>query len=789
MSESFAALRLLAWPALAWLAGNAVHLLGTGIWPAGWALALLLGSAFLAATARHRPALLAAAAAVMAFGLAEARAGWRLAERLPAAADGSDLVVVGTVASLPRRTLQATRFEFAVESARLDGSMVSVPGRVLVSWHRGFDGDALLQGPPPEIRAGQRWSLPVRLRPPRGALNPHGFDFELWLFERGIRATGHVRARPGAVAVLLDEAACCIVDRARQRVRDAIDARVTDAGAAGVLAALAVGDQAAIDRADWDLFRDAGVAHLMSISGLHVTMFAWLAGLAAAALWRRSTWLAWRWPVPLAAPVLGLAAAAAYAVFSGWGVPAQRTVWMLAVVVALRVAGVRWPAPAVLLAAAVVVVGIDPWALLQPGFWLSFTAVGLLMASDGAGTGAGPWRWQAAALAALRTQAVATIGLAPLTLVFFQQVSVVGFVANLLAIPLVTLVVTPLALGGIVLPPLWDAGAAGVVLLTRALGFLAALPGAVWTVAAASPWAIAAGLLGALVAVLPWPWRVRWLALPLMLPLLAPPPAHPPAGQFEVTVPDVGQGNAVLVRTRGHLLVYDAGPRWSPESDAGSRVLLPLLRGRGERAVDLLVLSHRDTDHVGGAGPLLAHAGVRALATSLEPGHPLIAGTVPHRPCAAGQQWDWDGVRFEFLHPPPGAPPPARPNALSCVLRVEGPGRSLLLAGDIEAAQEAALVAAHGASLRSDALLVPHHGSRTSSSEAFVAAVSARYALVQAGWRSRFGHPAPDVVQRHEAQGSAVVRTDRCGAWVWPAHAEPLCWREVARRYWHHRED
>ncbi|NWG74515.1 MAG: MBL fold metallo-hydrolase, partial [Rubrivivax sp.] len=274
--------------------------------------------------------------------------------------------------------------------------------------------------------------------------------------------------------------------------------------------------------------------------------------------------------------------------------------------------------------------------------------------------------------------------------------------------------------------------------------------------------------------------------LPLLLPLLAPPLARPAPGSFEVMAADIGQGTAVLVRTREHLLVYDAGPRYSAEADAAQRVLLPLLRSRGERYIDLLMLSHSDTDHVGGAASLRAQLPVRALSSSLPQGHVLLRDGVPHRRCLVGQAWDWDGVRFDVLHPLPGDYAQAsRPNALSCVLRVQtGDGRSLLLTGDIEAAQEAALVERVGAALRSDVLLVPHHGSRTSSSGVFLDAVAPQVALVQAGYRSRFGHPAPDVLARYGARSIAVVRTDRCGAWTW-RDGEATCERERGRRYWH----
>ncbi|RVU47161.1 DNA internalization-related competence protein ComEC/Rec2 [Rubrivivax rivuli] len=560
-------------------------------------------------------------------------------------------------------------------------------------------------------------------------------------------------------------------------------------------------------REDWEVFRLTGVAHLMSISGLHVTMFAWLAGTVIGWLWRRSAraplWL----PAPQAARWGGLVCALAYALLAGWGVPAQRTVGMIAVVVLLRTVGARWPLHAVLLAVALAVAMGDPWALLQPGFWLSFVAVALLVASEPAqaapeATAAG---WRAAALQALRgglrTQAVATVGLAPLTLVFFQQLSLVGFAANLVAIPLVTLLVVPLAMAGVLLPPLWSLAAAFVEGLMVLLHAMAAWPWALWQTAAAPLWALACGLLAGALAVLPLPPRWRWLALPLLLPLLWPPVPRPGPGQFELVAADVGQGTAVLVRTQRHLLVYDAGPAYTPEADAGSRVLLPLLRARGERHISLLMLSHRDTDHTGGAAALLDGLPVRALASSLENGHPLLANAaarqVPHSACNAGQRWVWDGVQFDVLHPPAEALAAERrgkPNTLSCVLRVQatapglggGPPPSALLTGDIEAAQEAALVQQHGAALASRLLLVPHHGSKTSSTPAFLQAVRPAQAVVQAAYRSRYGHPAPAVMARYEALGVQPLRSDRCGAYVQAADGSGHCQRQMGRRYWHH---
>ncbi len=791
--------------ALGWLAGVAWQLQQPAL-PSDAATAWLAAGALLLAIGawrwrRRATGVVALALALAALGFASTtlRADARLADALAPALEGQDLLVTGVVSDLPRTGALGTQFVLETESASLHGQPVRLPARLALGWWRSGDDDVAISGPDESLRAGQRWRMTVRLRAPHGTLNPHGFDLELWHFERGLGASGSVRAQPETPAIKLEDGVGHPVARWRQALRDALQRRVSDPLAAGVLAALAIGDQAAIDSQGWAVFRSTGVAHLMSISGLHVTMFAWLAAGLVARLWRLSPRLMLACPAPVAARLGGWVAAAGYALLAGWGVPSQRTVWMIGVVVLLRSAGLRWPMSAVLLAAALVVTLADPWAMLQPGFWLSFGAVALLVASEPVhAPGRLPPGWRArlrqTALAGLRSQAVATVGLAPLTLLCFQQVSLVGFAANLVAIPLVTLVITPLALLGALLPILWSLDAWLVQALMALLHELAALPLALWTAAAAPAWAMACGLLAGLLAVLPLPWRLRACALPLMLPLLAPPVTRPASGQFELVAADIGQGTAVLVRTHGHLLLFDAGPQYSPEADAGARVLLPLLHARGERRIDLLMLSHRDSDHIGGAASLLAGLPVRALASSLDADHPLLAGlppNLPQRRCEAGQTWTWDGVRFELLHPlATDYGQGLKSNAMSCVLRLQGTQTSALLTGDIEVAQEAALLQRDAEALQADVLIVPHHGSRTSSSAAFIDAVRPRLAVVQAAYRSRFGHPAPDVVARYAERDVALVRSDRCGAWTLPAGVaatEGVCEREAARRYWHHR--
>ena len=778
---------------------------------------------------------------------------------LAPALEGKNIEVTGRVLAMPQRSEDGLRFRFGVESASLNGQPVVLPAQVYLGWYAGFgtrdpapallDADnpdapatrLALQRQPQSLRAGERWRMTVRLKAPHGSSNPHGFDYELWLWEQGLQATGYVRAGSHDVPPQkLSNSWRHPVERARQSVRDAVFERVTDRQLAGVVAALLVGDQNAIERADWDVFRATGVAHLMSISGLHITMFAWLAGLGITWLWRRS--VRWSPALCLALPATragawgGLLLAAGYALFSGWGVPAQRTVWMLAALVLLHQSGKRWPWPHVWLLAMVTVVALDPWALLQAGFWLSFVAVGVLFAAgppqgkeapsggrephavgergnrpatdSGADRTRGEWAsgqfnekklaawrfwrfWLAPPVTAFvrlaREQWVVTLALTPLSLLLFNQVSLVGLLANALAIPWVTLLVTPLTMLGGVWAPAWDLAAGAVAGLMVFLQWLAAWPLASISVAAAPLWCALAGVAGGVLLAMRLPWHWRVLGVPLLLPVLLWQPLRPAPGQFELLAADVGQGNALIVRTASHTLVYDAGPRFSRESDAGHRVLVPLLRALGER-VDLLILSHRDSDHIGGAPAVLAMQPQAALFSSIEAGHELQALRAATR-CVAGQQWLWDGVTFEVLHPAPADyEMPNKSNAMSCVLRISNGRHSALLVGDIELAQEQRLVAS-GTKLKSDVLLVPHHGSKTSSSAGFLDAVQPTFALVQAGYRNRFGHPAPPVVERYRERGIALFASPQCGAATWTSQQPDgiSCQREAALRYWHHR--
>jgi competence protein ComEC len=797
--------------------------------------------------------VLGMAALALGFGITGLRATVFQSDALQPALEGLDIHVVGVVSAMPQRSEAGLRFRLDVESAELGGARTAaaLPPSVYLGWYsqllRAEDAASVpfaeLQQGSGDLRAGERWAFTVRLKAPHGNANPHGFDYELWLWEQGLQATGYVRATPkdaanGTAPRRLGSTWQHPVERARQRVRDTIFSRVFEPRLAGVIAALVVGDQAAIERADWDIYRATGVAHLMSISGLHVTMFAWAAALCVGWLWRRSGRAMLLLPAQHAALVGGVLLAAGYALFSGWGVPSQRTVWMLATVALLRLSGKAWPWPLVWLLAMAVVVAVDPWALLQAGFWLSFVAVGVLFASGsgvqssadtaqapGAYGGAAyhtqvqeapptklqrlqraPWMLHARQM--MREQWTITLALTPLSLLLFQQVSVVGLLANAIAIPWVTLVVTPLAMLGVLWPPFWDAAAACVQVLGSVLAWFALWPFATVSIAAYATFLGVAAVLGGILLAMQLPWPLRTMGAALLAPVLLWQPPRPASGQFELLAADIGQGNAVLVRTAGHSLLYDTGPRFSRESDAGQRTLVPLLRALGEK-LDIVVLSHRDSDHIGGATAILAMQPQSTLLSSLEDGHELLnarataqsaatskTATVTNQAighpatqrCIAGQRWHWDGVDFQVLHPQAADYAlQNRSNAMSCVLRISNGQRTALLVADIEAAQEASLVA-NAAPIKADVLLMPHHGSKTSSTAAFLDAVQPHIALGQSGYRNRFNHPAPEVALRYTERNIRLITSPLCGAATWRSEQPQavVCQRALHQRYWHH---
>jgi competence protein ComEC len=755
-------------------------------WRTLWLFAPLLAShPFI--SARWRPVYWLALAALAGFAYAGWRAESRLADTLDAGWAGRDVRLVGRVLGLPEASPRGVRFVFAVE--RVDTAGARVPERVLLN----------LYSEPGHARripsGGDCLALTARLVPPRGNHNPGMFDPEAWLFERGVRAQGHVTST-GA-----DEARCAVDARAGlDRLRDGLRARLLehlgDAPYAGIVVALALGDQNAIDAARWRLFRRTGVTHLMSISGLHVTLLGWMVFALVSLGWRRMPGLVTRWPARHVAAWSGLVVSAAYVAMSGFGIPAQRTLFMLLAVTLALCLDRAQSASRVLAMALLLVLLIDPWAVLAIGFWLSFGVVAALLFAGAGRLGQAPvW------LAWGRTQWIATLALLPALLFMFQEVSLVSPIANAFAIPLISLVAVPLALAAALLPWLWPAWAAHAVIgvVMAGLAWLDRLPVAVWQVAAPTLGATLLAVIGVAVLLLPRGVPGRWLGAVMFLPLVLPRLERPEHGQLWLQVLDVGQGLAVVARTQGHALVYDAGPLYASGEDAGERIVAARLRAQGVARLDGMVVSHDDTDHSGGALSLLvSHAPAWLLSSLVDPGDGRLSGhgrsvlSQSARPvvCGAGQSWEWDGVRFRVLYPPARyhGNPGFEDNDRSCVVRIETAAGSVLLTGDLARLGEMTLLEERRADLRADVLVVGHHGSASSSSPDFIAAVRPRYALISVGQGNPFGHPDGEVLRRLSAAGARILRTDRDGALevrFRTVGVDVGTTRPGDRRYWH----
>jgi competence protein ComEC len=754
------------------------------------ALATIGGISIAARCASRRLYPLAAIGAfLLGISWAGLRAQERLANALAEANEGRDVEVVGVVSGLPQRFENGLRFEFDVEQAAF-----AVPAHVSLAWYRegqrGWHGEEEVLGPAQQVHAGERWRLLVRLKRPHGNLNPYGYDYEAALLERGIRATGYIRT--SELNVRRDEFVWGFgfaVERLRERVRERFQRVLGDAPYAGILVALAVGDQRAIDPGLWQTFARTGTTHLMSISGSHVTMLAGLAWWLVSWGWRRSGRLPLLLPAQKAAAVAGFLAAFGYSLLAGFEVPAQRTLYMLGIVALALWSGRSVAGSRVLALALLVVLLLDPWAVLSAGFWLSFGAVAVLFYVGAGRVGRVHWlaEWG-------RTQWAVTVGMLPALLALFQQFSLSSPFANAVAIPVIGFVVTPLALAGSLPfgdPLLWLAHWLMGWQMSL-LDWLAASRWSVWQQRAPPGWSVALAVAGVGWLLLPRGFPARWLGFAACLPLVLLPAPRPPEGAAVVTVLDVGQGLAVHVQTRTHDLLYDTGPLFSPDANSGNRIIVPYLRAIGVERLDGLVVTHEDNDHSGGALSVLEAIPVDWVSSSLPYEHPLSAAPVAQHPCVDGEAWDWDGVHFAVLHPTAAQfdAPVRKTNHMSCVIRVSAGGRGMLLTSDIETLSEEAVRARHRGELKVDVLTVPHHGSRTSSSPDFIDAVGAGTAIFPVGYRNRFGHPKPDVVERYRARGASLWRTDEDGALTVRLSGEGLkvvAEREQRRRYWHGR--
>ncbi|MEW5837497.1 MAG: DNA internalization-related competence protein ComEC/Rec2 [Pseudomonadota bacterium] len=670
-----------------------------------------------------------------AWAVQEVRGGW-----LAPSLEGQKLSVEVRIVGLSEPGARGTAFAASVTSA--PPQVESFPERLRLHWYENA----------PELRPGEIWRLTLRMKRPHGSLNGVGMDYEAWLFKHGVQATGSVVSGERVVA-----ASPWSVDGLRWRLREHLLAQMSGEPSAALILGLVLGDRSLMSETQWQTLLASGTNHLLAISGLHVTMIAAMAWWLAAWVWRRLPRLALRLPAQIAGALAGLLAALAYSLLAGFSVPTQRTLFMLLALV-LAVAMRRELAVRDVLGLALLLVLLwDPLSVLDVGFWLSFAAVGLLIfASSGRLLRPVWWRELGAA------QWAAFAGLLPLTVLLFQRGSWISPLANLLAIPWVSLWVTPLALLGALLGMIHASlGALPLWLALRSLDALmwllqqmTSFSWALWFPPTPSVWAFALAVPGVLWLLAPRGVPLRALALLLFLPLFWPRLQQPASGELWLDWLDVGQGQAVLLRTATHQMLYDAGPVNFGGRDAGEEEVLPVLRSLGIAALDVVMLSNGDIDHAGGLRAIERGVALGGVWSGAE-------RTQDAQACRQGLHWAWDGVAFKVVHPGKGFASD-KGNDWSCVLKIEAPGGRVLLTGDIERRAELALLDS-GEDLRAEVLQVPHHGSKTSSDIRLLAAIAPQLAVVSAGYRNAFRHPRPEVMARYAALGAQIVSTPDCG--------------------------
>jgi len=725
----------------------------------------------------------------LGFGWALLFAAWNLDHRLPESFEAQILSIQGQVIGLP--TPRADKLQFYLRPYRIqagNGESLDkqhLPRKIKLTWFHSRE----------RLQNADWLTLKVKLKRPNGLMNAAGFDYETWIFVHGIDALGYVRqCRRIEPPRQARRAWGDYVDLIRQRVLTKLNQALADLDNRGLILALVIGERYAIEPQQWQLMQNTGTNHLLAISGLHIGLVAGLLFFFARRLWSR-LYPGQAMAAQRVAAAMALIGAITYAALAGFSIPTQRALAMVAVVLISHWRQ-RPMLPSQSLASAMLaVLLLNPLSVLDPGFWLSFIAVSSLLYSLAAKR-----HLKGVAQRWFQPQWVVFLGLGLLLLYQYGRVPLLSPLANILAIPWVSFITVPLCLASIGL--LWlSPGIAHALLfladqsLNALLYLLAVFDSPAWMlqlrpVDAIWPWLLAMTAMAILL--LPSRLPLRPAAACLLLPLFCAQPLRLPEGSFMLTLFDVGQGLSVLVATREHVLVYDSGPRYSRSFDSAQAVIVPSLRRLGRQKIDHLVLSHHDVDHMGAAKSLMENYTVDQISTTWQ----FNIGRKIDK-CEFSQHWIWDKVEFQVLYPFAESASTSKAMALesdnnrSCVIRIASGNQAVLLTGDIESKVERRLLAQYSnEELRATLLLVPHHGSKSSSSEAFIDRVSPQWALASTGYRNRFGFPKPVIVERYLQRGIAFLSTSHYGALTFLIdgqakprllHAERL----DKSRYWH----
>ena len=696
---------------------------------------------------------------------------YQLSAQLPPALEGKPINVEGIISSLPEQNDQHASFELAITQAD-----EKLPRKIKLAWYY----------PHQKIFVGETWRFCVTLKRPHATFNEGGQDYERWLFYEGIGALGSVcdkRQSPERIS----SSVYTFVDYWRQIIGDTLTKRYGDNINTVLLKALTVGDDSAISPELWDIFRITGTTHLIVISGSHIALVAGLIYWFTLKLWTYFNLL--RYSPYRVAALVSLLFAILYASLAGFVVPTKRAVIMLGIVMIASVLQRQLSHAQSIAIALLLILVANPLALLSIGFWLSFMAVALILYRIVARLKAAPnWR------NALDIQFTVSIGLSPLLLLYFAQISLIAPFVNFLAVPIVELILVPCAL---LLVPLvfvfpWLADQLYFTIsyvlayFIDGLTYASKLPFAMINYPPPSFLAFSLSLIGLLWLFSPRGIPARWLGLLLNLPLLFPILPSVNEGEAVVTLLDVGQGLAVVVQTKQHWLVYDTGAKFPSGADMGRNVVLPFLFYHDAGQLDTLVVSHGDNDHAGGAISILEKIPVTNFLTSV----PNDFKTYNASGCEAGQKWNWDSVSFLMLSPGSSLETQSD-NDHSCVLKIETKHGAVLLTGDIEKKAEQWLVQNNTDILKSQVLVAPHHGSKSSSTKLFLDAVQPELVLIPAGYRNQFKHPSQEVITRYQAIGAryfSSVTSGELSVYFNKQGIRVESLRQLAGKYWNFKE-